>query len=777
MTAAAIVVGIDAYLHLPKLEGSVQDALDVVDWLLDIGLQPGRIRLHLAGTKQHELRTGVVALAADRDTIWSSMRAMQQDSGGDTLYVFLSGHGYYLARSGPIFLAADWSQNASSKNLDINSYAEFLLGLQFKDVLFVVDACQNLDVDSLYVSPIRPSLPDDGSAKPNAANGLLLCCATEQEQYAPIVDGRGLLTRTLLAALRHAPMKLPQNAGDALVFDWHTGKASIDLFPLFKWSVTPDVVRQAQDHGHVQRPTMKALGRTAHEWGFTACTASVDSVPLRVTADPLQGLNTIKITMTPPARALELPLTTTPPMPFDGFAPANRRLSAICTPAEDWEADPPFRFVSKTTSDVDLPFTLRQIPPALDRDSFNIKAITAEGELAFAFGAEDYDAASLLGGLSEVDASGSPQMVPNETGLDIFQNGASLARTTRFANRVSDLLAERGSRNLHDVEVVITPPGQVWSETRPNIRFVFPPGGSREVVGLLRETPMIRVEPMGAPTADGTSSLAASAQSLEASSWRRLKPGPYRLLTEAPWGTGIATFEVGGVDRQTVVIPTPVGQAPLRNRAHDDDILLVPPQPAGPKSEHHLVYGALVHLPPNLPLLVSRADDQVRAEPYSSLPWPEWDLLIGAGRLQAVDLQAALGRLEDALEDEATALLRLALAYAAWAQDDRRALKALLAGLTGPYAESMDAQLLRLAGTPDAETSVLSGHPYLRWAYRLAQIHAPGLWDWPAPSSSSPWIVWDLNWVWPKGPELLIYDGTDADQYEATVAADPKEHA
>lgn len=760
MNAAAIVVGIDAYPHLPELNGSVQDALDVVDWLLEIGVAPDRIRLHVAARGKPSLPAGVVALPATRDAIWSSMRGLQQDAGGDTLYVFLSGHGYYLARSGPIFLTADWSTDMSAKNLDVFRYADFLQGLKFKNVLLILDACQNLDVDSLYASPIRPNPPDDQSVDPDPKNGLLLCCATEQEQYAPIVGGRGLLTSTLLAALRQAPVRIPEAAGDAFAFDWLTGGAKIDLYPLFKWAVAPDVTRAAQANGHVQRPTMTPRGRLATEWRFMACDVPVETVPLKVSAGPLAGLNTIKISLTPPANTLELPLTTTPPMPFEGFVPKNRRLVAVCTPNENWEAEPPYLQVAKTNAEVGLHFSLKRLSPDPVRDGFNIKLIAPDGRLSSAIKPEDYDAADVA---DFIDAEeGSPKVVRRTTGFDVLLNGASRKSAGRLAEYLGAVLKDRVNHRLPGTEIVTAPPGRSWAAIRPNVRFIFPQGGSSEVVGLLEEDPLIHVGRIGGTQGSETSPLIVSARSLRKRPWRRLNPGAYRLVTDTPWGTGAATFEVLGDAPQTIEIPSPIGQPPLRNRPLGTDISTIdPPLDATGVAR---IDQSLTFVPPGLPLLVSRDQDTVRVEPFSSLPWAEWDMLIGAGRLQAVDVAKALERLDQALEDDATALLRLALAYAAWAQDDRIRLKWLIDTLSGVYAASMDAQLLTLALTADPGASPLAGRPYFRWAYRLAQLHAPASWPLAPPSPHSIWAVYALK------PPPYLFDigqaGTVASLFE-----------
>ena len=158
MQASALVVGIDQYDRAPALSGAVKDALEAVQWLLQIGLQPARIRLHISPIPGAPvpLPTGITAQGATRDEIWKSITALRAET-GDRLYVLLSGHGFYLAESGPIYLCRDWSLDDSpDKNLGIYAYADFFSSFGFLDQFFVVDACQNYDVDPRDRSSIRP---------------------------------------------------------------------------------------------------------------------------------------------------------------------------------------------------------------------------------------------------------------------------------------------------------------------------------------------------------------------------------------------------------------------------------------------------------------------------------------------------------------------------------------------------------------------------------------------------------------------------------------------
>ena len=267
MEASALVVGIDGYVNLPQLQGSAQDALGVANLLVDLGVPKDRIYLHVTPTAGQAVvpPSGVAMNPAKRDDIWESIVEIGKTE-GERLFVFLSGHGYYLAESGPIFLTQEWSQTSCAKNLDITTYARYFRSLKFRDQLFVVDACQSYATDPIYKSPIAGCGPDIANSTPSPGNGLVLCCAADQGQYAVVSEGRGLLIRTLLSGVKTAlGGKLRLEVRDAIYYDWRTGSQRLDLRPLFDYYIRPTVAKAASAEKSTQTPTIQPQGRSSGE--------------------------------------------------------------------------------------------------------------------------------------------------------------------------------------------------------------------------------------------------------------------------------------------------------------------------------------------------------------------------------------------------------------------------------------------------------------------------------------------------------------------------------
>lgn len=763
--AAAIVVGIDAYKGVPGLTGCVQDALDVTGWLIEVGVPPERISLHIAPTKDVETPEHVVRAGATRDEIWASIAQLSETKAkGDRLFVFLSGHGYFLASSGPIFLCADYSKTFRSKNLDIRRYADFFQGLGFTDTLFVVDACQNYDVDPSFRSAIEPSGPDDQTVLPKPKNGLMLCCAAEQEQYAPVIDGRGLLTRVLLDALKGI-QNTRRAAGDALMFDWATGSAEVDLAPLFQFAVAPDVTALAKAAKHKQNPTMQPLGRLSREWRFiTHSIPDLAVEELNVTARDLAGLDCITVRTSPPVRALDLPLPSDPPLPFKGFAPAGRRLDADCIAAVDWDADPPTRVVAKVDGPITMHFDLRKSgpPPGGERvvsapiAEINVKMLDAAGIPAAGVNVSDYEVVErAIGGIAFKPSEawqGIPSFTHNETGPDLALNGTPLEHGLLKARNVAEVLTAVVSERHPGASFVVIPPGQAWENaTLPNLRIDLPDGGMSAVAGRLFEAPLIRLERLGRVGPDAVVKV-FSAEDVAAQPWQRVDPGGYRLVVAAPWGEGVETVVVGG-GRARVLVPIPEGDAPLRNRLTEEEIgdilsrrpaFFVPGDGAVSLDADRL---NLSYLPtwPGGSLLAAEDPAGVRIEPFSDLAWPEWDQLLVAGRLEGLDLRALRAKMIGVRVGQPDVeLLRLALGYAAWGQNDRQALEEVVRLLGAPLDRTTDYKLLALL-LAERTTDEFLDPPLLRWGAGLAQLVAPNT-ALPGPTSArSAWALYEQD--------------------------------
>lgn len=744
MNAAALVVGIDEYESLPGLSGCTTDALEAVDWLMSIGVEPKRIRLHLATSRAVSIPEGVIRLTAERDAIWKSIVGLRQET-GERLFVFLSGHGYFILESGPIFLAQDWSSDNSNKNMDVWAFARHFQGLKFRDTLFVVDACQNQDTADIYRSTVDVAGPGK-KITPKPQNGVLLCCAAAQGQYAPVVDGRGLLTRKLLQVLREAPDAIPPNAREAFVYDWRTGSARLNLLPLFRFVVAPWVTKAAQPH--IQTPTATPYGRLANEWGLMVRDLEIEVTPLKITATPLDGVDTITLQLRPATMDHQLP-TQEAPLPFTGVAPTGRRLIAYCLPASGWEADDRTRDIASVSKALDLRFTLNQppAPPPPDQDAFNLRVIDDDGNSVGELLDADYKAVGVdpEAAFKTAFPAGSPGVEHHETGPDVFLNGSEFdvarAAAVRLRNRLSDQLLSRGIRR----QITITPPGLDPRTSQPNVKLTLPDGGPAGFVGYLGEEPLIRIERPGQEGEPPVKSLTANR--VADLPWLRLDPGSYRATVDAPWGRSSVMIDVEPTGSQVVELPRPVGQPPLRNRLVGSplhDLTIADGRDGASWMSIDTAFQADHLAAPTLPglsLLIDRRDGLLRVEPYSDLPWREWDQLIGAGRLDAVDLDASLARLAGAREGVDVEVLRLALGYAAWAQQRRELIGAFIDPLSPTFRYATDAVLLRLEAANEVTFTPLAP-PLLRWGVQLMH-RAPEteIAAWPSPTSV--WSVYE----------------------------------
>jgi hypothetical protein len=391
----------------------------VANWLLSIGVDPKRLYLHIAPPSRQAAvpPTGLTIKPAARDEIWSSIDDISKQR-GDRLYVFLSGHGYYLAATGPIFLTQDWSKKFLDKNLDILSFAGFFRSLSFTDQLFVVDACQNYATDPIYRSPIPPSGPSIQNWTPQPANGLILCTAASQGQYAVVSQGRGLLIRNLLGAVKELMAdKVPLVAGDAIEYNWQTGARRLDLKPLFDFVVKPVVIAAAGNAN--QTPTIQPHGRFTSESAWIILDlVPLPTVPLSITPVPESSVETIRVELRPPTSALRLPLPGTPStFRYLGVAPRGSRLIVNCTAVAGWVAKPPMDDVTNVPdAGLRLEFALSPSPSGPELNQINLRLVNREGAGRAGLLTSDYAEA----GAATAAPQGTPYTVHHESGPDIF---------------------------------------------------------------------------------------------------------------------------------------------------------------------------------------------------------------------------------------------------------------------------------------------------------------------------------------------------------------------
>jgi hypothetical protein len=754
MQDAALVVGIDQYDYAPALSGTVSDALEMVEWLLSIGVPPDRIRLHLAPIPADpNLLHGIIAQDATRQDIWNSILAIRSMPGqGRRLYVLLSGHGFYLAEGGPVFLCRDWSPDDNpDRNLGIYAHADFFCSLSFKDQFLVLDACQNYDIDSIYRSNIPPGLPPTKSTIPDPANGLTLCCAASQGQLAIIDQGRGLLTRNLLAALRAAGRgQVPAAAQDSLVLDWQSGDLNIDLRPLFQYVVSQAVIQGATLQNVSQTPTIQPRGRaTTEPYSIIQDVSNIKLSSISVDAVDSAGVDVVRLELRPPVRELHLP-----PLPFKGFAPSGSQVIAMCIAHNGWDASPPL--ARSAGSGLSVKFDVKPVsaPPATaspELTQFNLRVIDSKGHIQSVLTDTDYSAAGVQPD-SLAQMPSQPLIVPHEYGPDISWRGVSIERANVMAETLSDQLSERLSRVRPDLQIMISPPGRTVHQSRPNLRIRFQTRDSRAIAGYLTDEPLIKIERIGGPLDSHT--VTFSVAQLMRRPLIRLFPGAYRLVADMPWGLGVSEVEVDHDGIASCPFPEVPGRRPLRNliaaqgfarfdHGRNGVGYWVAPGTDG-ESEKPVRFADLSSTGEIAYLLLEKAGPYWRAEPYSSVASLDWDLIFGAGRLDAIHLPEALHRLSSYTSElNQPQLIRIALAYAARSQGNSVLVQTLLSQLPSRWLYVPDVQLLQ--ARTDAEPPQILQPPLLRWGVELMRqrsmpVEFPGML-----SPISTWTVFQDN--------------------------------
>ncbi len=321
---------------------------------------------------------------------------------------------------------------------------------------------------------------------------------------------------------------------------------------------------------------------------------------------------------------------------------------------------------------------------------------------------------------------------------------------------------------------------------RGTLQFQFPPGGARQLAGPLASQPAVVMErgPVLRPPAwqltgppAGMEHLMSLAD-LEASPDLALDPGPVRVSLELPWGSWSTTAMAPVSGTTQVELPQTVGVPPLRvalageldylsERDRSGNPMILGLQGAAPQATLVSLLSqdgldpAVVAAPtpsaawgvrqPGLAgvlrldgrrtvmfplagrsLAVDDADGGPRVEPLSVTAAAAWDLLIGTGQLEALDVATGVSLALHADDD----LLRLAGAYVVYARSDWLTLLDVVRSADRPGY--LDEALLALAaagavGTVSGDladrameqisAAALQGHvPVLRWGIELALI-------------------------------------------------------
>lgn len=748
LTTWALVAGIDVYDEpaVPHLSGAVADAVAAVQWLRRLGVPDGQILLHASPSATSRPSLEALGLAwqpATEPELWKSVARLRKVTGGTRLFVFLSGHGLYEPTTRRLFLTQEAGPDAWT-NLGMDEYIELFRSMSFPRQFLFMDGCQNYP----YAETARPTVAaamhagvTGYTARPG--NCLVACFAAGQGQRALEVDGRGLFLRHLLDGL-----DLDRPWEGAVDLDFDTGGRTVDLRKLVQECVLPKVEREAraQTPPLDQTPDFKDFGPTSAVYPVVRL-RDLPTAKVEVRVAPASAeseVEKVRVVVDEPLwfrqmprldEPLTLPMVSRLPVGLTGTVSCSLRRGAgsLDHPRQDFEA----------SRDVSLIFEVRRV----------------RREMPVSRGLGEYPA--------EVERD--PVRGPSES--------------FSIAPHVGEEVLRVGTRNTAGAVV---------------LRLALPPDGARSLAGFVTGRSLVWVglpgdEPAGPLWREGTGPGRLSLDQLEQEPEIPLEPGPVRVRLELPWGSWTSLVRVPDAGEARLALPAGVGTPPLRVVLHREagrqGTLLLGAEGMAPAARlrHGLggekgpalkpaapLSAAWALRPPRLagdvmgqllaeidledgrralfPLMKGRVlaldltRGGLRVEALSDLPSPAWDLLIAAGRLDALDLADVMALTELKWADW---LLGLAGAYAVYArpsEPQRVHLQEVLKNLTRLAEEGEargkkvpDLDLLGAAFQPAGSAVEMARRlrpwaeeravPVLRWGVAIALRLLAGLGD------------------------------------------------
>ena len=720
----AVVVGIDAYDHFNHLTGAANDAVAAVEWLRRLGVPDDQIMLHAASTGDPAKTVAGLGLNVGGCTepeIFRSFQRLMESKGGSKLFVFLSGHGLFEPCGKRVLLTQEASQSVLS-NLGIDWYAELLRGLPFKRQFIVMDGCLNLPYSPAKRATFTAGEHTGVAPGPPRAEVLqAVCWGASQGEKAYEVDGRGIFSANLLAALDpDHPHSLCVDIDDA------TGTVQLDLMRAVQKVAGPATNEQAGKMGWAQNPGIHipSLGITPPVVPVAEFTPPA---PVRLTVSiapetALPDVTRMALWSEESDWRRVLPESWKTPIPpvYERRLPPNIGVTVRCTVRTDSQWIQPGPKDVQTVSDQEIEFDLQAGPGGpgqtqtvrlVDRLGRAAPAITPKRRRRVEKALDDLD--------GDVD-------------FEVDRWGVSFAiedapeRARRTALDIAHLIDEDTDWRL---ETAIDVAGAA-SRPAEAIEVRITRSRAQRLAGLLAGDPIVSV-----------GDQARTPLELAEDPWVQAE-GPTTVTVELPWGTWTRRVVPAAAEPTLVELPRRVGVPPLRTtmlrnpgghpghpltvrtaRTDLSGTLIVDAEgePVGATLESEPSPGSAwlgrVHAPSGrvaepgrwrrflethglrLPLsetgsVALHLGRSPRAEPLSTTRGEDWDRLVAAGRLDQLSEKEAhylaIGKWSDLL-------FGLAGAYACFAKHENEFLEETLTNLHHLDPELPDLPLLEAA--------------------------------------------------------------------------------
>ena len=774
----ALVVGIDAYDHVKPLTGAARDAVDVIHWLRRLKVPDEQILLHAAPCASTERDIEALRLpvaGCSEPQLWESFVKLTNQRGAK-LFVFLMGHGLFEPGGARVFLTQEANQKANPpvmKNLGIDWYAGYLRGLDFDAQYLVMDGCLNYPYTETERSKFKAG---EQSAvvpqPPRSAVMQIFAFGASQGEKAMEVDGHGLFTRTLLAALDpEAP------APECVDIDESTGAFRLDLARAMNDIVGPAVTEAAPR----QNPGFQSMG-TGQVPGVLPIVELEPTGTARVSVrvDPevaVSGVRRISLWSDTNVwrRVLPKPPASQVPPRFESILPIGLDVVARCVVSDGggWVMPPQHEFVAD--HDRDIVFALRTgdpEPPSPASSQARIECIGSDGEVLEAMTESTY--AELARALDEepiaVAFDANPVTIPDFV-VRSEPSGAVLEAISGSEGLLEQLTRRVASR----LDRALPPDVTTRIRTMPGantslVRVPITPAEAVRLGGLIQAQPILTIANSAVTLADLVRDPVVP-----------VDPGTYTVRLNLPWGSWATRITVPENGEAEVTLPRAVGMPPLRVRllrprkiaGEIDDagpnrsvvtltkrtrprsagmiwerarpqvfpwhgtLWTAPSAFAAPRWRAHLEIPqgrrTLGCVASELGPIAIQLGNAPRAEPLSLLPNSEWDAIVAAGRLNAVSPEQAVGITSAKWFDP---LIGLAGAYACFARGAEEDLQVVLDNLARLHPDLPDLAVLQ-AGLDRAldrnmadtrhllETLVASkAVPVFRWGVAIGLLGA-----------------------------------------------------